>query len=613
MARARRAAWLVVLVAVATGCSATGDSPRVVPPPSRPLDGLRLLPPVPVAGDAGYSLAERMRHHRVEAVSVAVVRDFRVLWVDARGLADRETGRAATAATRFQAASISKPVTAAAVMRKVQAGELSLDADVNDYLRSWRLPANELTARRQVSLELILSHGAGLTVHGFPGYAAGEAVPTLPQVLDGIPPANSAAVRVDVEPGTRSIYSGGGYTIAQLVLTDRFGAPFPDLMRSLVLAPAGMADSTFEQPLPPGEPAAAGYRGDGSPVPGKRHTYPELAAAGLWTTAEDLAHFAIAVQRSLRGDAGSLLARETAVRMVTPRIGEFGLGFHAEWHGGEAYFGHNGANEGFQAVLLAHRDKGCAVAVMTNSDNGVALAMEIVRGVARAERWDGYLPPPPRVMALPASDLEAIAGRYAVNGDEVVVIEVSDRRMSGRIPGLGRAGLLPTSRDSLVSREAPITLDLERDGGRVVGLVVTADGDRSAARRLAADAVLPSDLLAAGRIADAIAAYRALRSARPDDGGIAERRLNGFGYELAGRGEVSQAIAVLELNTEFYPASANTFDSLAEVLLRSGDRERALAAYHKVLETLPFDTAASAALKARLGDNARAKIAELSR
>jgi CubicO group peptidase (beta-lactamase class C family) len=607
------ATWVLLVVIVVAGCAVTGDTPRTGQPPARPLDGLRLLPPVPVQDDAGYSLDERMRHHRVEAVSVAVVREFRVAWSDARGLADREAGERATTETLFQAASISKPVTAAAVMRKAQTGELSLDRDVNDYLRSWQLPGNELTAKRKVSLELILSHGAGLTIHGFPGYAVGESVPTVPQVLDGAAPANTAAVRVDVEPGLRSIYSGGGYTIAQLVMTDRFGTPFPELMRALVLEPAGMADSTFAQPVPPVQHAAAGYRADGAPVPGKRHTYPEMAAAGLWTTAGDLARFAIAVQRSLRGDAGSLLEKETAARMVTPFTGEFGLGLHVEWHGGEVYFGHNGANEGFQAVLLAHRDKGYGVAVMTNSDNGVALAMEIVRGVARVEGWEGYLPPPPRVVPLSPQDLAPVVGRYGINGDEAVAVELQGDRLAASLPRVGKVELLPISRDSFVCRETALTLELERDGDRVVGLALTADGEGIKAHRLAPETVLPSDHLAAGRIAEAIAEYRALHVRQPDDSGIAERRLNDFGYEVAGRTEYAKAIAILELNTEFYPASANTFDSLGEILLRSGDRERALAAYRRVLEVLPSDAAASADLKEQLGSNARAKIAELAR
>jgi len=600
---------LLAMTLLATSCA------RQSPPPPRPLETLRLLPAFPTAGDAGYSLEERMRHHRVEGVSVAVVRDFEVLWEDAYGLADRETGAAATTETLFQAASISKPVSAAAVLRKAQGGELALDGDVNRELRSWKLPENELTAKRRVSLELILSHGAGLTIHGFPGYEVGTDLPTVPQILDGLPPANTAAVRVDVEPGTRWFYSGGGYTIAQLVMTDRFGASFPELMRSLVLAPAGMALSTFEQPLPPDRlhAAAAGYRSDGSPVPGKRHTYPEMAAAGLWTTAGDLARFAIAVQRSLRGDEDALLAKATAARMVTPITGEFGLGFHVEPHGGEAYFGHNGANEGFRAVLLAHRDTGYGVAVMANSDSGERLAMEIVRGVARTYGWDAYLPPPLQVVELAPAELAALAGRYALNGDEAVTIAIDGRRISAHVPRIGEVELLPTSRDTFACREDAVTVTVERDGDRVVALVFPAGGERISARRLAADVVLPSELLGAGRIAEATAAYRALHAARPEDGGVAEDRLNGFAYELAGRKEHAQALAVLEVATGLYPTSANLCDSLGEIALESGDRVRALAAYHRVLDVLPRDTAAAAGLKQRLESNARAKIAELSR
>jgi CubicO group peptidase (beta-lactamase class C family) len=165
-----------------------------------------------------------------------------------------------------------------------------------------------------------------LTVHGVPGYAAGAAVPTVPQILDGAPPANTPPVRVDLVPGSRWRYSGGGYTIAQLAMSDTLGRPFPDLTRTLLLGPAGMSRSTYEQPLPASRlaEAAAGYRGDGSPVAGKRHVYPEMAAAGLWTTAGDLA-------RSYRDQKScarhrSLLSPHRG-RIVTPFIGEFGLGF----------------------------------------------------------------------------------------------------------------------------------------------------------------------------------------------------------------------------------------------------------------------------------------------
>ena len=247
-----------------------------------PLDSLRLLPPVLLKGEEGWSLAERMRHHHVEAVSVALIRDYRVVWEAAVGLADREEGKKATPETLFQAGSISKPVAAAALLREAEKGTFRLDADVNGYLTSWKLPANELTAREKVTLERILSHGAGLTVHGFPGYAAGEAVPTLPQVLDGAPPANTAPVRVDLVPGSKWRYSGGGYTIAQLAMSDTLGPAFPELMRTLCLGPAGMSRSTYEQPLPASRlaQAAAGYRRTARRSPGSGTCIPRWLRPG---------------------------------------------------------------------------------------------------------------------------------------------------------------------------------------------------------------------------------------------------------------------------------------------------------------------------------------------
>ncbi len=582
--------------------------------PESPLDSLRLLPPVLLRGEEGWSLAERMRHHRVEAVSVALIRDYQVAWEAAAGLADREEGGKATPETLFQAGSISKPVTAAALLREVDKGTFRLDAEVNAYLTSWKLPPNELTAREKVTLERILSHTAGLTVHGFPGYAPGEAVPTVPQVLDGRPPANTGPVRVDLVPGSRWRYSGGGYTIAQLAMSDTLGRGFPDLMRTLFLGPAGMSRSTYEQPLPADRltQAAAGYRDDGAPVAGKRHVYPEMAAAGLWTTAGDLARFAIAIQKSLRGDEGGLLARETAERMVTPLIGDYGLGFGVEKHGGEAYFGHGGADEGFQAYLTAHRG-GWGAAVMANSDNGIALAVEILRGLARQEGWKGYLPEPLVPAALSSGDLRALPGRYRVSGDEAVSLETRGGRIFGRSVIDPESELFPVEGDLLVRKDRPTRYRVLRSGDVVRAVAVETDDGTAEAPRMSPEETIPFDHVVAGRLEEAERAYRALKSAKPDDPGVAEPRLNQLGYQLAGRQEVEAAVAVLQINTGLYPDSANTWDSLGEVLLRNGQQARALECYRKVLEVLPRDGKADEATKGQLRTLAERHISELSR
>jgi CubicO group peptidase (beta-lactamase class C family) len=582
-------------------------------PSESPLSSVRLLPPVLLKGEEGWSLGERMRHHRVEAVSVALIRDYRVVWETAVGLADREEGRKATAETLFQAGSISKPVAAAALLRQAEKGTFRLDADVNDSLKSWKLPANELSTHEKVTLERILSHGAGLTVHGFPGYAAGAAVPTVPQVLDGAPPANTAPVRVDLVPGSRWRYSGGGYTIAQLAMSDTLGQPFPDLTRTLLLAPAGMSFSTYEQPLPASRvaEAAAGYRRDGSPVPGKRHVYPEMAAAGLWTTAGDLARFAIAIQRSLRGDAGSLLSRPTAERMATPFIGEFGLGFAVETHGSERYFGHGGADEGFQAYLVAHRG-GWGAAVMANSDNGIALAVEILRGLARQEGWKGYIPEPLVPVAVSSDDLRALAGRYRVNGDEAVSVESRGGRVFGRSPANAEFELVPVEGDRLARKDRAIRYRMLRSNSGIRALAIETDEAPSEAPRMAPGETIPFDHVLAGRLEEAMIAYRALQAARADDPGVAEPRLNNLGFQLAGRQELAAAVIVLQVNTGLYPDSANTWDSLGEVLLQDGQRARALECYRKVLEVLPRDKQANEAVKQQLQANAERQIKELS-
>ncbi len=601
-----RAAGAVLLLFVLTAMPAQR--------PAGSLASLRLLPPVLIKGENGWTLEERMHYYKIEGVSVAVFGDYRILWEEAAGLADREEQKPATPETLFQAGSISKPVATAGVLRKVQDGTWALDRPINDYLKSWKVPEGQFTLRK-VTLERLLSHTAGLTVHGFPGYEVGQPVPTVPQVLDGAQPANTAPVRVDIEPGTRYRYSGGGYTVAQLAMTDTFGRPFPELMAELVLKPAGMRASTYQQPLPPDKLrlAAAGYRSSGIPVAGKRHTYPEMAAAGLWTTAGDLARFAIAVQKSLRGADGSLLSKETAERMVKPVLGDYALGLGIEKHGEKSYFGHGGADEGFQALLLASMDGSCGAAVMVNSDNGISLANEIIAGIAHQYGWKGYLPDPLDLVDVSAEQLTRLSGRYQLNGDEALKLEARGKRLFG-IPSMGEEyELYPIKQDLFVRKDRGTRCQIEMADGKIIGLALLNEGQRIAAKRMVPGGRLPIDDLSAGRIEKAVQAYKALHAANPKDAGVAEERLNRLGYDLLGRKEYARAVSVLRLNAELYPSSSNSYDSLGEAYLASGDRTRALESYRQVLVVLPKDNKADAGLKDQLRRNADAKIRELSR
>ena len=338
------------------------------------------------------TLEELMERFGVPGISVAVIRDFEVHWAKGYGIADVETGARVDGETLFQAASISKPVTATAVMVAVEAGRFSLDDDINDILTSWQLPGDGFTEERPVSPRLLLSHTAGLgDGHGFPGYAPGVPRPTPIQILNGEEPSNVEAVTLVRPPLTAMHYSGGGTTIIQLALTDLYGEPFPELMRRQVLDPVGMTASTFAQPLPPDRDAnAARAHGRGEAMGEARwHVYSAMAAAGLWTNARDLARFAIEIQRALRGDPGRIISRSSAETMTSPvGVGGFGVGFAVARKGEGWYFSHSGGNWGFTCYLIAHRVKGYGVAVMTNASGGGAVFGEVVERVERAYGWD---------------------------------------------------------------------------------------------------------------------------------------------------------------------------------------------------------------------------------
>jgi CubicO group peptidase (beta-lactamase class C family) len=351
-----------------------------------------LLPVDPGSTAAPSTIEERLRHYRVPGVSVAVIDEGRIAWARGWGEVEGGSGIPVDAGTLFQAASISKPVAAAGALRLVDRGEIDLDADVNGSLRSWRVPENRFTRTEKVTLRRLLSHSAGTTVHGFPGYAGGSPVPSLVQVLAGRRPSNTPGIRVDAVPGSRWRYSGGGTSVVQLLMSDVTGRPFEELMRDLVLGPVGMHDSTFEQPLPASwaRRAAAGHRADGTPLPGRFHTYPEQAAAGLWTTPSDLARFVIAVQGSAGESPGALLPPELASLMLTRQAGRSALGFFVVEGVGSAGFEHGGSNAGFQSLLIGFAGSGQGAVVMTNGDRGGELAAEILFAIGREHRFPGF-------------------------------------------------------------------------------------------------------------------------------------------------------------------------------------------------------------------------------
>jgi len=378
---------------------------------------LALASPATSAPSADIAAIERsvdisrlMGEHRVPGLSVAVVRHFELAWAKGYGVTEVGGRRPVTPQTLFLAGSISKPVTAIGALALVDSRRLSLDADVNERLQSWHIPPSPYSTQK-VTLALLLDHTAGFTGGDFfPGYAVGEPVPTLVQVLDGAKPANNPAVRLGATPGSKWRYSGDGYLVIQQLMIDVSGKPFPQLMRELVLDKLGMRSSTFEQPLPHAldSLAARGTRRDGTPVAGGWHVSPEMAAAGLWTTPTDLAKLAIGVARAAQRDAaGQILSRALATDMLRPHASQgvinilgtrddpdaMGYGFFV----GEKRhrFGHIGGHVGYQATLVFFADTGDGAVILTNSDVGLLAGNELLDAIAKHYQWNWVAPPLP--------------------------------------------------------------------------------------------------------------------------------------------------------------------------------------------------------------------------
>jgi CubicO group peptidase (beta-lactamase class C family) len=337
------------------------------------------------------TLADRMKAYHVTAVSVAVIDNYRIAWAQGFGVTGPGSKIPVNDKTLFQAGSISKVLSAVAILRLVDSHALSLDQTANSALISWKIPDNAFTQNAPVTVRRLLSHTGGTTVHGFPGYERDAPQPTLVQLLDSKHPANTEAVRVVFQPGSKWAYSGGGYEILQQLAIDTTRRPFPALMQESVLAPAGMEESTYEQPLPEAfrARAACGVRQNGGAVKGCWHVYPEMAAAGLWTTPSDLARFAILLMRARSGLPQPLLSSDLARQMFTshgepselPGTYE-GLGV---FFSGERFL-HPGDDAGFTALLVGY-SSGKGAVIMCNGDFAYPLLDEIGRGIAREQHW----------------------------------------------------------------------------------------------------------------------------------------------------------------------------------------------------------------------------------
>jgi CubicO group peptidase (beta-lactamase class C family) len=443
---------------------------------ARVENGLREAVAVRGAPARTMRLLDRMRDLHVPGVSIAVIDHGRIAWARAYGVADADSGRPVTPATLFQAASISKPVAAVVAM----CSKLDLDADVNQRLRGWRVPDSPLTAQHPVTVRALLSHTAGVSDGGLAGYPATASCPTLSRELE------KAAIQS--EPGSRYAYSSLGYGVLQQVLVDTTGRPFDALARTTVFAPLGMRDSLFAATLPAAlaPRAAKGHAMDGAPVAGGWHCYPEEAAAGLWTTATDLARFVIALQDR----SHAFLARPQRAALLTPVRNDYGLGFELGHGGREPAFHHSGSNAGYKAQLWAYTRTGQGAVILTNGDYGATLIEELMRAIATEYGWEDWRPIERAAVPANTALFDRYTGSYAVSSVTLRVERRGDALyLAGPPLGPEPVELIPAGDADFFVREKDATLHFDTDADGRVDTLTFVDGRPRPGRRIEPAAV----------------------------------------------------------------------------------------------------------------------------
>lgn len=513
-----------------------------------------------------YNILERMAFFKVKGLSIAVIQNYTVVWAKGYGWADEAEKRPVTTVTLFEPGSISKSLNAVGVLKLVQDKKLDLHTDINDYLRSWKFPYDSLSKGKKITMAHLLSHTAGLSVHGFPGYARNSKIPSLPEVLDGSEPANTTAVRTVFEPGLQFQYSGGGTTIAQLIVTDLTQQPYDQFMFDKVLKPMGMLNSSYSQP-PSKEKlknVATGYRADGAEVEMKFHVYPEQAAAGLWTTPTDLCRYIIETQLAYEGKSSQVLNQEMTRLRLTPYIDQSSaLGVFIDNHNGFKYFQHDAGNEGFRGAYLGSMEGGDGIAIFVNSDNGNILP-ELLNSVASVYKWKGFDKPVSiAIKNIPDSLSQKYVGVYLYEG---LIADVT-KKPDGLYFWTGGqdAKMYFTSDKDFINMEFLAEKSFLTDGqGNVTGY---------------------------GRKANGKEYPPATKITRVDTLQTKGGQLNNFGWHLLETKRFDEAIAYLSRGIELEPNDIAAFGNLAHCYLFTNDYEKAIQLYKSFLAKKPAEAA----------------------
>jgi CubicO group peptidase (beta-lactamase class C family) len=367
------------------------------------------------------NITDRMRYYNVKGLSIAVIEDYKIVWAKGYGWADEQQKYPVTTATLFKPGSISKSLNAIGALKLVQEGKLELYTDINRFLSSWQFPYDSMSKGKKITLAQLLSHTAGTSVYGgFPGYPKNAQIPTIPQVLDGVLPANTPAVRSLIAPGEQFQYSGGGTIISQLMMTDATGMNYEKLMYETVLKPLGMKSSFYSAVPPTGQQLkkiAQGYTVGGEKVKATYNVYPEQAPMGLWTTPKELGYYLIETQLSFEGKSSKVLNRDMTRLHLTPYIDHSSaMGTFVQERDSVKYFFHDAGNVGYRGLYFASVGGGSGVVVFVNSDDG-NIIIELLNSVAWVYNWRGFTKPQQiTTVNVPDSLAKKYVGLYLFDG-----------------------------------------------------------------------------------------------------------------------------------------------------------------------------------------------------
>lgn len=418
------------------------------------------------------TIPERMAKYGVKGLSIAVIHDYKIAWAKGYGWANEAEKKPVTPETLFEPGSISKTLNAVGILKLAQEKKLDLYTDINIYLKSWKFPYDTVSHGKKITLAHLLSHTAGLSVHGFPGHDIKGPIPTIYQVLNGEKPSFTPAVRSEFEPGLRFQYSGGGTSISQVILSDLVGQPYEVWMDKNVLKPIGMTNSTYAQPPAQAlwEKCATAYKNDGTPLEGKFHVYPEQAAAGLWMTPSDLCRYILDIQGALKGKPSKVLSPEMVKLHITPYLNESAaMGTFIQNLEGATYFEHGAGNDGFCGQFYGSMEKGYGVAIFLNSSNGRILS-EVINSVAKAYNWDHFYKAPERksVISVDEATLQRYEGIYLFDNNWAAIGKKDNTHHF--YTSQTYAKMYFTSPFSFFNEEFPaIKTMLKNDKGQVVG------------------------------------------------------------------------------------------------------------------------------------------------